>query len=154
MNFHLLTLPGGLSGREKYKKLSADLKHICTSNACTIFTTAEYRKLAPGARPNNSDLAETVALEYDSNAIMHCHSELHSNRDSTFRYHWNAEGEKSPLVEVDFGKNKVSSYKGRIHYKFYPEKATYIELTETEVERLEELNMSSVGGSIEYEDSE
>ena len=152
MNFHLLTLPGNLSGREKYKKLSADLKSICTSFGCTVFTTAEYRKLLPGAKPTNADLAETVALEYDSNGIMHCHSELHSNRDKTFEFHWNSEGEKSPIVSIYFGKNKVSSFKGVVHYKFYPEKAMYEEISYKRLKHIENENLANVeGGNIEYE---
>ena len=102
-NFHLLSLPGSEEGRTKYKTLSKDLKQICTSYGATIFTTAEYRKLVKGNKPTNSDLAETVALEYDSNAILHLYSELHDMRDTSNMYYLNTEGEKMPIVESNFG---------------------------------------------------
>lgn len=139
-NFHLLSAPRGLSGREKYQTLSKDLKQVCTTHGGTIFTTAEYRKLQPGNKPSNTDLAETVALEYDSNAILHLYSELHDKRDSSALFHLNAEGVKSPIVEMNFGKNKVNSYKGKVYYKFYPEKALYMEVTPRYVANLEGSN--------------
>lgn len=149
-NFHLLSLPGSEEGRTKYKILSKDLKSICTTYGATIFTTAEYRKLVKGNRPTNSDLAETVALEYDSNAILHLYSELHDMRDTCHMYYFNSDGEKMPIVESDFGKNKINSFKGRIYYKFFPEKAMYMEITERYAKDLENSNrMAAEGAAIE-----
>lgn len=149
-NFHLLSLPGSEEGRTKYKTLSKDLKSICTTYGATVFTTAEYRKLIKGNRPSNSDLAETVALEYDSNAILHIYSELHDLRDTSHKYYLNNDGEKAPILEVDFGKNKINSFKGRVYYKFYPEKAMYLEINERLAKNIEDSNrMAAEGAAIE-----
>jgi hypothetical protein len=142
-NFHLVDVPGLEDGRIKYKTLSKDLKQVCTTYGATIFTTAEYRKLVKGTKPTNSDLAETVALEYDSNAILHLYSELHDMRDASCKYIMDHNGNKLPIIEEDFGKNKINSFKGTIYYQFIPEKAMYQEVTERHAKNLEMANQQA-----------
>lgn len=142
-NFHLVDVPGLEDGRIKYKTLSKDLKQVCTAYGATIFTTAEYRKLVKGTKPSNSDLAETVALEYDSNAILHLYSELHDLRDTSCKYTLDPSGNKIPIIEEDFGKNKINSFKGTIYYQFIPDKAMYIEITERHAKNVEAANQQA-----------
>lgn len=139
-NFHLIEVPGYEDGRAKYKNLSHDLKHMCTKYGCTLVSTAEYTKLPPGQKPTNNNLAETVALEYDANAILHLYSELHSVRESSNKYFWGANGEQYAIIEQDFGKNKINSFKGTVYYKFYADKAFYAEITRQEAEDIELAN--------------
>lgn len=139
-NFHLVDVPGYEDGRIKYKNLSHDLKHMCTKYGCTIFATAEYTKIAPGVKPTNNNLSETVALEYDANVIFHLYSELHSIREQSNKYFWGAQGQQYGIIEQDFGKNKVNSFKGTIYYKFYADKAFYTEISRQEAEDIENAN--------------
>ena len=153
-NFHLVDVPGLEDGRIKYKTLSKDLKQVCTTYGATVFTTAEYRKLVKGNKPTNSDLAETVALEYDANAILHLYSELHDMREQACKYSLDTEGKQIPIIEEDFGKNKINSYKGTIHYQFYPDKAMYMQITEQHAKNIENANRMAMESAVLEEQSQ
>lgn len=130
-NFHLINCPQYEEGRSKYKYLSHEIKATAVKNNCTIISTAEYRKLNFGIKPNNSDLAESGSLEYDSNAIMHMYNDLHIKREESNLYHWPDDmTEKKPVCELITGKNKITSFKGSVWLKFFPDKAYFLELTE------------------------
>ncbi len=137
-NFHLLSVPGYEDGRTKYKHASHEIKNSAVKYNCTIVMTAEYKKVPPERKPNNNDLGETVALEYDSNGIIHLDSELHRCREQTRYFFMPTDGtnNKYPIVESIFGKNKINSYKGSIYYKFWPDKAFYAEISEHELNAL------------------
>lgn len=141
-NFHLMQVPGYEDGRTKYKHASHEIKNSAVKHNCTVVMTAEYKKVPPDRKPNNNDLGETVALEYDSNCIIHLDSELHRCREQTRYFFMTADGtnNKYPIVESIFGKNKVNSYKGSVYYKFYPDKAFYAEISEHELNSLAEAN--------------
>ncbi len=135
-NFHLVEVPGAEDGRTKYKKLSHALKQMCVTYNCTVVSTAEYTKIPKGQKPSNNNLAETVALEYDSNAIIHLYSNLHDMREESTKYFPAADGQKYPIIDMDFGKNKINSFKGTSYYRFFPDKAFYMEVSEEQVNQM------------------
>ena len=80
---------------------------MCVKTNSTLISTVEYRKLPYGMKPSNGDLAETASMEYDSNAIIHMYSDLHSKRDESDLYFHSYDGlNKYPLIEAYFGKIK------------------------------------------------
>lgn len=139
-NFHLVDVPGYEDGRAKYKALSHDLKYFAVTYGATVICTAEYTKIPRGQKPSNNNLAETVALEYDANAIIHLYSNLHDMRQDSDKWFMTPNGDKAPVIEADFGKNKINSFKGTTYYKLYPDKAFYYEVTESMVEEIVETN--------------
>lgn len=121
--------------RDKYKQLAAYVKQITKLTGCTIFGTVQYTKgsikaFEQGLSGNLNDLiSETVAFEYDADAVLHLYNELHFN-NNTDRYHtadWSP-SEKYPLVESVMTKNKISEFKGSILFKFFPYNAVFEEL--------------------------
>jgi DNA primase len=139
-NFHLVEVPGMEDGRSKYKTLSGDLKQTAVANDVTIFATVEYTKIPKGQKPGNTNVAETVALEYDSNAMIHLYSNLHDMREASNKWFYSIDGSKYPVIEADFGKNKINGFKDTIFYKFYPDKAYYAEITRAAAETIEDSN--------------
>ena len=130
-NMHLVSVPQYEEGRMKYKFLSHEAKAMCVKTNSTLISTVEYRKLPYGMKPSNGDLAETASMEYDSNAIIHMYSDLHSKRDESDLYFHSYDGlNKYPLIEAYFGKNKISSFKGSNWLKSWPDKAFFQEITE------------------------
>lgn len=148
-NFHLLNGSSDLSGREKYKEMSGQLKGMAVKYDCTLICTVEYTKVPPDQKPNNNNIAESVALEYDANMIMHMYSELHSMRDKSTLY-FNEFGNQYPIIETNFGKNKIASYKGNVWYKVYPEKAFYEEISHEQAETYRQQNKMALTS---YEDN-
>ena len=150
-NFHLYGCDGFQDSRTKYKHMSGEFKNIAVTNNCTLVMNCEYRKIPNDRLPVNDDLGETVQLVYDSNFIGHLSSELHRNRDKTFEYHWASDGTKLPCVSMNAGKNKICSFKGTIVYKFWPDKAFYVEISEAEHKNLLEANKQLAFQSKEQE---
>lgn len=154
-NFHILDTSSSVEGREKYKQLSKEIKNIAVDQDMTIVSTVEYTKLKKGERPSNNNIGETVALEYDANAIIHLYNELHDLRDASFKYFTREDGiTKIPIIEADVGKNKISEYKGTIFYKFFPEKAFYLEVPREQVEQQENANKANWEANNQEEESE
>lgn len=131
-NFHLIAMSDGGEGREKFKEMSKTLKNLCKLYDATVFSTVEYTKLPPGVKPTNNNIAESVQMEYDGNAIIHLYNELHGLPDTTNAFFYDDFGRKMPLIEANFGKNKISAFKGTAYYKFWPGKGFYREITQRE----------------------
>lgn len=116
-------------------EISRALKMMTQKYGVTLFMSAEYRKFASKSKstskvvknkPSNEDLKDSNQLEYDCNAIVHLYNELHDLREACSSYYIEPySGNKYPIIEGYFGKNKISSFKGNFNLLFYPEKAYY-----------------------------
>jgi len=132
-NFHrLLDFSGMKEERVRYKKLSQALKNIDKEEGITTWATVEYTKAASILRPNNSDISESVAMEYDANFIMHLYNEVHIKKEDAQLFHMGTvlEGTterivKLPTVEGIVGKNKITGFKGSLFWDFYPDRSSF-----------------------------
>ena len=71
------------------------------------------------------------------------YSDLHSKRDDSDHYHWSYDGgHKQPIIEAYYGKNKVSSFKGTLWLKSWPDKAFFVEMTEQAMKDLTMANQA------------
>lgn len=124
-NFHKLRDFEGMDERIKWKTASQQLKHLCVIHHITALCTMEYTKLQPGVKPTNDNIAETVQMEYDANLIAHLWNGMHEYGDKATAdmYHttMGAYGpERRPIVEINIGKNKITSFKSSLYLKFFP----------------------------------
>jgi replicative DNA helicase len=131
-NFHKLRDFEGYGGEERhrFKTMSTVLKGIATKYHIPVLCTMEYTKLAAGIKPTNDNIAETVQMEYDSNLIAHLWNGSHELGDKAspdmFHTHLTAEGaERKPIIEMNIGKNKVTSFKSKIYFKFFPSSSDF-----------------------------
>lgn len=111
-NFHRLTDGGfgyGSTQREKTLLNSNRIKNLTTTYNIPIIMTAELRKVAPGRRPTEEDIAETNQLNYDSDLTMLLHNDLTENPASSIW--WQDHDMKRPRLEVRVVKNKLSDFK-------------------------------------------
>jgi replicative DNA helicase len=89
----------------------------------------EYTKLPAGQRPENSDLSESVQMEYDLSAILHVYNEWKDKGgktgDGLVMMYRDGTGDPTerpaPIVEVKVGKNKQTAFQDTLFYYFYPE---------------------------------
>jgi DNA primase catalytic core len=143
-NFHKTGGFGNLDERSAVKRKSAMLKTgIAQTYGITVFSTFEYKKVETGKRPSNSDLRDAVNIEYDLNYLEHLFSELKAAKDTGKEddcYKWHGPTyAKMPIIEGDVGKNKITEFTGRHHYKFYPAQSRYECLTPDEAFSIAEL---------------
>jgi len=111
--------------RVRFKTISGLMKGLATKYHICIICTVEYPKLSQGQIPNNNNIGETAKIKYDANLICHLYNDLHEYGDKATHFHLDIDGTKLPRLMMNFGKNKISPYKGRQWYDFYPEKANF-----------------------------
>jgi DNA primase catalytic core len=111
--------------RTRFKLMSTIIKNMAVRHHIPIFCTMEYTKLQPGEKPTNNNIAETVQMEYDANLIAHIWNGVHDLGDRADERHFhtvmrNGEPQSMPIVEMNIGKNKISSFKSKLYFKFFP----------------------------------
>lgn len=91
-----------------------------------IVCTGEFRKINGYRRPGVDDIRESVKIKYEAKSILLIYNEV-SLKGEAAQIFFNLQGKptKQPIFEVKFGKNKYSSYKGRIFFYFFPEMAYF-----------------------------
>lgn len=103
------------------------IKDWTTTYNITVMCTAHMRK-TNGRRPTVDDLKDTVTLQYEANLILLMYNEVGVKEENSGVY-WISEDDekKMPVIEMKFGKNKFSSYKGTIFYEFMPDYSYSVE---------------------------
>lgn len=125
-------------------------KHdIVESENVMGLATVEYKK-SNGSGFSRQELNELVkdskALEYRANWMAHLLNESYTNEENTDMYFWDpaipidkmTRENRSPIVTLDVTKNKITSYKGKLHYYFLPNRALHLEISKNEIGHLSE----------------
>lgn len=124
-NFHDVTTDDqrlNADTKLKYDHIATVLSDMCTVMDIPILCTAELRKLNGNRRPAVDDVRETVKIAYIAKAILLCFNEVGlKGQNADVYYQRPGSEDKFPVLEVHIGKNKYSSFKGRIFYEFIPE---------------------------------
>lgn len=130
-NFHDLTTSAKEalgSDKQKYDYLAQRVSDLATKYDIPVLTTGEFKKLNGFRRPGADDLRESVKIKYEAKAILLCYNEVGVKGESASIYfERQGKAERQPIFEVKFAKNKMSSYKGRLFFEFYPEIAYFEE---------------------------
>ena len=86
-----------------------------------IFGSVHLRKLNNNRRPNLDDLKESGEYVYEASVVWLVHNDVSRNKQIANIYFSQEDSEeKYPILEVDWAKNKKSSYKGRTYHYFVP----------------------------------
>jgi len=130
-NFHRLRDFANMDERLRFKSLSNATKDMAKKEGIPIWATMEYNKAgAWDGRPTNNSIAESAAMEYDANVIIHIYNELHQKGDDAELFFWRTDAEgrryKAPRLELIFGKNKIGSFKGKLYFDFHTEQSRYV----------------------------
>lgn len=130
-NFHDLTTTAREamgSDKSKYDYLAQRCSDMATLYDIVLISTGEFKKLNGFRRPSTEDLRESIKIVYEAKLILLCHNEVGTKGESAaIYYEKQGANAKQPVFEVSFGKNKMSSFKGRLFYEFYPEIAYFME---------------------------
>lgn len=138
-NFHRLRDFHNMEERIRFKNLSNATKDLAKRENIGIWATMEYNKAVGADRPTNNSIAESIAMEYDANCIIHIYNELHNKREDAeiFFTRTDSEGRKynAPRIELIFGKNKINEFKGKLYFDFYTEQSRYVPVPHSIVEQ-------------------
>lgn len=118
-NLHKAPDFGHMETRQKFTALSNKIKHTAVKEHACIFATAELTKLPKGTVPDNNNMAETRALQFDCNFSGLLYNDLHEMNQDAVCFH-ERNGEILPRIRMGIGKNKITDFKGRLFFDFYP----------------------------------
>jgi replicative DNA helicase len=122
---------GKMSTNEKSDDVARIVKHWTVELDIIILTSMHLRKLNANRRPTMDDLKDSNVLEYELSCCFLVYNDVSRNKQSAKIYHRDSEeGEKLPVIEVDWGKNKVTGYKGRTFCYFSSEFSKAVECGE------------------------
>jgi len=128
-NIHKLRDYSNKDERVRFKQISEACKNIALRRRCVFMGSVEYTKLPPGIKPSNTNVAESVQFEYDTNFICHVYNELGDTPDSCMVMHrdvdWKGETVILPRIELIVGKNKITEIKRSLFLDFYPPASDY-----------------------------
>jgi replicative DNA helicase len=134
--FHEIDCDGFQEENARQSYLARALDNLSQQYECPVICSAEFKKFEnPNRRPTLGDFKGAVKLVYKSKLCCLCYNEVGVKKETAKCFHVR-DGiiGKQPILEVDFAKNKLSSFKGNLYYKFFPE-----------MSHLEEIPMSAIG---------
>jgi KaiC/GvpD/RAD55 family RecA-like ATPase len=141
-NFHNLTIDGKVMGQNKEAFVNAMSKAVKVDLAmkqnATVIASGEYSKLDAFQLPSNRSFADTRALELDPKLLTHLYCDMAESQSAgqsdrcKFYYEWGSI--KYPIIKMYAGKNKLSSFKGELHWVLFPDLGKYKFMTREELE--------------------
>lgn len=122
---------------ERIAEVARRVKDISIEFNCIVLSSMHLRKVNANRRPTLDDLREANTLEYELDACFLVYNDVSRNKQSAkiFRYDDEADTNKKPVLEIDWAKNKLSSYKGVNFCNFSPEHNKCIEVSEAAAEQ-------------------
>ena len=123
------------SNNEKMDIVSREVKHWSVKYNIPILSSTHLRKLNGNRRPIIDDLKESNTLQYEASVVWLVYNDVSANKNAAKVYYAEQETEdgiveKKPILEMDWAKNKKSSFKGRTFNYFSPEYSKAIECDE------------------------
>ena len=105
-----------------------------------IFGTYHLRKLNHNGRPTLDDVKESGRLVYEASMVFLVFNDVSKNKEGATIFYSSDDNEfKQPIVELDWAKNKKSSYKGRTYHYFVPDYSKTVECDEAAARRYDAL---------------
>ena len=89
----------------------------------------ELRKReSPATRPHVEDLKGTKQLEYDANAVILIHNEMHAKTVDPSAQHWIDDDDvPKPILQCWIDKNKLTGWEGCVELRLRPESSQVLD---------------------------
>ena len=95
-------------------------------------------------KPSIADLKESGRYEYDATAVFMVINDVSRNgQNASIFYNKPDDNEKHPVIEVQWAKNKASSFKERIYYYFEPNYSKIVECPIAQIEQFDQIIYSA-----------
>ena len=127
--------------RERIDYISQTIKKAANIDLkIPIFGTYHLRKLNHSGRPTLDDVKESGRLVYEASMVFLVFNDVSKNKEGANIFYSDPYTEfKQPIIELDWAKNKKSSYKGRTYHYFVPNCSKAVECEEKESRRYDAL---------------
>lgn len=124
------------SSDEMNRELSIQLKNFANELKVPVFGSCHLKK--QDSRPVLNDLRDTGRFQYDASAIFLLYNDVSENKQNASIYYGESP-DVEPIIEINWAKNKKSSFKGNSFCYFIPEYSKVIECAENEMNRYKTL---------------
>jgi replicative DNA helicase len=130
------------SSDEEYREISKNLKALSDTLNVVVFGSAHLKKTGDNKRPQKDDLKDTNRFQYDASAIFLLHNDVSENKQNASIFYGQSP-DVQPIIEIDWSKNKKSSYKGRSYCYFQPDYSYTQECSDEDRKRYDSLVYSN-----------
>ena len=127
------------SEKEKNDYTAKEIKRWSVESIdCPIFGSLHLRKIDQNRRPNIADVKESGRYAYEASFLGIVHNDMSRNKYKTSMAIVDEHNSdiQHPVIELNWAKNKKSSYKGYTMHKFVTDRSLVEEINETESNRL------------------
>lgn len=131
---------GRIRKEDASEEVAKFVKDLSTQFDIVVFASSHLRKLNGNRRPMLDDLREANTLVYEASVVWLVYNDVSKNKQGA-KIYWNDNQTPGPVLEMDWAKNKKSSFKGRSFNKFRPNLSQIKECSLKEMEAFENLIM-------------
>lgn len=106
---------------------------------CPIFGTLHLRKIDQNRRPTIADVKESGRYAYEASFLGLVHNDVSRNKNSATICVRDEEDNITPVIELNWAKNKVSSFKGMTYQTFVTNRSLIRECPKDVADRFDHL---------------
>ena len=111
----------GMDENTRMSEISKSIKRWKNQYKIPIFVNKHLRKLNQTKRPVLDAVKSTIEIIYDANIVWLLHNDVSKSGQAATVFYTDYDSiEKMPVMEVNWSKNKKSSYKGTMFFTFTP----------------------------------
>jgi replicative DNA helicase len=110
---------------------------------CPLFVTLHLRKIDQNRRPNVADIKESGRWIYEASYLGLVHNDVSRNKQAATICLRDEDDEITPVIELNWAKNKKSAYKGMTYQTFVTNHSLVKECPETIADRFDHLIYSN-----------
>jgi replicative DNA helicase len=121
---------------EESREISSRLKRLSEDLEIVIFGSCHLKKsnTKEKTRPIQDDLKDSGRFQYDAQAIFLLHNDVSENKQCA-KIYYGTSPDVQPIIEINWSKNKRSSYKGMSYCYFQPDYSYVQECTLEDIRR-------------------
>ena len=124
------------STTDRHAEIARTIKEWSTELHRPSFGSRHLSKLRQNRRPTLDDLKDSNEYVYEASVVWLVHNDVSKNKQAAQIYYQPENSvEKLPVLEIDWAKNKKSSFKGRTYSYFIPNYSKATECKENESKR-------------------
>lgn len=129
-----------MNDKQKGDYIAISVKRWSVELDVPILGSIHLRKIEQNRRPTIADLKDSGRYVYEASYVGLVYNDVSRNKQSATIYDTDSEtGEKTPIIELDWAKNKKSSYKGKTYHYFTPNYSLVTECSEEACKRYDAL---------------